>query len=413
MSFSRSRPMRSVLSFGLLLTLFLCLFVSFVSADSPSSDAASPLVIAAASDLHVQESAWDRGLANPLMPYHQQIIDALLWDVAQYSADVLLLCGDISNQGRLAQHEILVEKLRTLQEKGTAVFVLPGNHDIGEVKPPVFADLYADFGYARAYSRDPDSLSYSVRLDNYLFLMLDTDGFSSIGAPACLSNSTLAWMEQQLSIAQDNGWHVISVGHYPLLTAHTTPFIGKETALQLFQDYEMPLYLCGHLHQRSVAVSDHLTELTVDQAISAPCAYVVLTASADGTIEYHPRQIAVESWAAETNQEDPNLLQFEAYQSSLSYSRSLDTLSILLGDQIITQEEQAQMEDFFWQFLSARSQGTLFDHTSDLLAHPGYAVFMAVAGDTNYGRWIPNVFSSALPYNRGFIIENSQIRTVD
>ena len=100
------------------------------------------LKIAAASDLHVNPAFRYTNIVNPLEPYHLQIVDAFLWDAVNRGADVVLLLGDITNQGRMSQHEALIEKLRAAQKQGVTVIVLPGNHDIGEVSTDRFAELY-------------------------------------------------------------------------------------------------------------------------------------------------------------------------------------------------------------------------------------------------------------------------------
>ena len=156
------------------------------------------LKIAAASDLHVNPAFRYTNIVNPLEPYHLQIVDAFLWDAVNRGADVVLLLGDITNQGRMSQHEALIEKLRAAQKQGVTVIVLPGNHDIGEVSTDRFAELYTDFGYGQAHSRDAASLSYSVVLGNQMLLLLDTNGYAELMSNAFLKDETLLWMQQQL-----------------------------------------------------------------------------------------------------------------------------------------------------------------------------------------------------------------------
>ena len=127
----------------------LCLLLTALCAPAAARqiEEGEPFTIAVAADLHVNPANRDTGLINPLVPYNLEITDALLWDAAGSGADVLLLCGDITNQGRLVQHEALTEKLRRAEESGLTVYVLPGNHDIGDTGTDAFARLYEDFGY--------------------------------------------------------------------------------------------------------------------------------------------------------------------------------------------------------------------------------------------------------------------------
>ncbi len=94
-----------------------------------------------------------------------EITDALLSDVIRQNADVLLLTGDITNSGGARAHTALSQKLEAAKTQGLQTYVLPGNHDLTKEQTEQFAELYKDFGYADAYSRDLDSLSYSLILD--------------------------------------------------------------------------------------------------------------------------------------------------------------------------------------------------------------------------------------------------------
>lgn len=372
--------------------------------------AAAELIIAAAADLHANPVIRGTTFVNPLEPIHMQIVDAFLWDAVQQDADVLLLLGDITNQGRHAQHEALLARLKEAEEAGVRVLVLPGNHDIGEVDTEQFAALYADFGYAEAFSRDSSSLSYSVLLEDHLLLMLDTGGYGGQQLTARLSDSTLTWMQGQLERARVEGWQVIAAGHYPLCTEQACAFLGKEKALELFEAYGVGLYLCGHLHKRCVAVQGGLTELVVDQTIAYPCSYALLTADGEGGYRYQPRQIAVSQWAAHAGQNDPNLADFDAYQTQLEHERCRSIVQLLKRDRAVSPEEQQLAEDFFWQMMDARAHGTLSRCADALKGHPGCDILVEMAEGTIYHRWIPAVLADAVPFTAGFAIEDGRLR---
>ena len=395
----------------------LCLALTAFCAHAPAEQAAGketeqkPLRIAAAADLHVNPAFHYTNIVNPLEPYHLQIVDAFIWDAVRSGTDVLLLLGDITNQGRLSQHEALLQKLRAAEEQGVAVYVLPGNHDIGEVSAEQFAGLYADFGYGEAHSRDPASLSYSVLLGEQLLLLLDTGGYDGLQSSAVLTDETLAWAQRQLQEAGQRGWQVIAAGHYPLCTSHSTAFVGKEKAIELLKEYGVELYLCGHLHKRCVTVQDGLTELVVDQTISYPCCYAALTADGAGGYAYQPKHIAVSAWAEENQPDDPNLLLFDHYQRRLEQERCCSIVEKLKREQEISEEEQRLAEDFFFQMMDYRAQGTLSLYADALRAHPGFEIMIRLGEGTIYSRWIPSVLSDAVPYTTGFVLRDGVIRT--
>ena len=391
----------------------LCLALALVCAPAlVAQETQAPLRIAASADLHVNPAYRTSGVVNPLEPYHLQLVDAFLWDAQQRGADVLLLLGDITNQGKRSQHEALIDKLRRAEEEGAAVYVLPGNHDIGEVSAAEFAALYADFGYGEALSRDGESLSYSVLLGDMLLLLLDTNGYSGHRDTAFLTDGTLGWMEGQLSRARDMGWQVLCAGHYPLLTSNSTPFSGKEKAVSLLESYGAPLYLCGHLHKRCVTLGESLTELVVDQAIAYPCCYALVDAR-DGGYRYEPQPVAVSEWAGEHGEADPNLLSFDAYQTQLEQARCAYVVAKLRGEQEISEQAQRQAEDFFFKLSDYRAHGTLSRYADMLREHPGCDILIQLGAGTIYSRWIPSVLADAVPYTTGFVLREGNIMTLD
>lgn len=395
----------------------LCLMLIFACAQAAAGQTAGAqedgiLRIAVATDLHVNPKNWDYGMVNPLMPYHLQIVDAFLWDAAECGVDVLLLCGDITNQGRLDQHEALVGKLRAAEESGMAVYVLPGNHDIGEVSAAQFAQLYADFGYGEAYSRDAASLSYSVLLGRRMLLMLDTNGYVGHQNIAYLTDETLAWMSDQLSLAAENGWEVIACGHYPICTPHQTEFVGREKALRLLEENGVQLYLSGHLHKRCVTVEDDLTELVVDQTIAYPCCYALLEADGEDGYRYQPQAIDVSAWAKQTGQDDANLLAFEAYQRQMELRRCRDVVSKVKKEQEVSPQALKQAEEFFWLMSDYRAHGVLSRYADILLVHPGCQVMIDMGAGTIYSWWIPATLTGAVPYTAGFILRDHRIAEI-
>lgn len=391
----------------------LCLALALLCACAPATASPSSLTIAAAADLHVNPASQTKNPVNPLEPCHMEIVEAFLHDVVSRDADVLLLLGDITNQGRPAQHEALLSRLREAQESGLAIYVLPGNHDIGEVDTARFAELYQDFGYGSAYSRDDASLSYSVLLGDRLLLLLDTNGYAGQRDTAFLTDRTLGWMERQLALAREKGWQVIAAGHYPLCTGHSTPFTNGEQAIGLLETYGVPLYLCGHLHKRCVTAQGSLTELVVDQTIFYPCSYAMLTLDASGGIEYRPQPIDMSGWARQAGVTDPNLLDFDAYQARLERERCVTVVDRIRREQEIDDASLRQAEDFFIQLSECRAQGTVSRYADALRSHPGYDILIRLSEGTIYQRWIPSVIADAVPYTTGFALRDGQIEATD
>ena len=123
-----------------------------------------------------------RGGDGRVLEYGWEVMDAFLDDMKKEDPDLLILSGDLTLDGEKASHEELAELLEGLSEAGIEVAVIPGNHDINNpdarrytadgaekvesITADEFRDIYADFGYVAADSRDPASLSYLYKIDS-------------------------------------------------------------------------------------------------------------------------------------------------------------------------------------------------------------------------------------------------------
>ncbi len=394
----------------IILLLFLCIGHKTVWAESETRF----LTIAVASDIHLNPDNQYGVVTNPLVFYNMEIADALIYDAIHQNADILLLTGDNTDAGGNQSHQALIQKLRTAKTQGLRTYVLPGNHDLSAEGAEQFAKLYQEFGYADAYSRDSDSLSYSLIVDDYdsdtlMILMLDTDGYSRRTNGAYVSDITLEWIEEQLKQASEKKLDLLVAGHYPLLTEHVTDFTGKEALIALLREYQVPLYLCGHLHGRSVSYDKGLTELVVDQVTSYPCSYALINMEADHSLRYSPRKIDVSDWAHETKQQSPDLLNFEDYSENLFNERCEETVLLLKGEKYLFQSTTKKAIEFFKQVQKEYLLGTLSDHKKEIMKGSGYKAFMKIADGTTYGRWIPKHIESATPYTAGFYLKDHRI----
>ena len=176
-----------------------------------------------------------RGGDGRVLEYGWEVMDAFLDDMKKEDPDLLILSGDLTLDGEKASHEELAELLEGLSEAGIEVAVIPGNHDINNldarrytadgaekvesITADEFRDIYADFGYVAADSRDPASLSYLYKIDSANWvLMLDSCQYepkNEVGG--MIRRETYEWMEPILEEAEREGARVISVSHHNLL----------------------------------------------------------------------------------------------------------------------------------------------------------------------------------------------------
>lgn len=359
-----------------------------------------PLKLVFASDMHLLgASLHDEGKAfqekirrddGKVIPFGREIVEAFLAEAASLNADAVVLHGDLTFEGERESHEELAGILRQAQEKGLQILVVPGNHDInnlvassyfGEKTMPAdsvtaeeFLEIYHEFGYDQALSRDEASLSYTYAVDEHTWLlMLDTNDYEPAGkVGGKIEQETLQWMAEQLELADEEGVQVIPVGHHNLLQeSRLYPFDctieGNEEIIQLFEQHKLPLYISGHLHAARVkkhrtapGVSEEeygIREIVTSSLSMSPCQYLLLTWDEDAEAawkgETEPvwefRQTDVGAWAMGRT-EDSRLLNFQEFSQNWYYE--------MIGGQIrdklavsLTEKNEQEMGWFYADLL--------------------------------------------------------------
>ncbi len=379
------------------------------------------LRIAVSSDLHFNPD--DR--PDPENPretaYSLELADALIRDVRRQEADILLLTGDLCNGGKTHRHEALTKKLKTLQNSGIDIFVLPGNHDLAPITQTEFRKLYAAFGYMDAFSRDEASLSYCVLRDKLMLLMMDTAGYSaaSTDLPEAavpdsnqpyLSEKTLNWVEDMLREAKERELTVLAAGHYNLLSPYRddgdySGFYMKsgDKLAALLEEAGVPLYLSGHIHMRGVYQENGLTELVTEFLLGYPTSYSVLDLT-ENAIIYTPRRIDVDAWARESGQTDPILLNFAQWQQDTLRQYSHDNVEYMSGKNPLSTKEKKQAEEFFYRVMDSYWRGSLSDERKDLETLEGCEPFFRCAEGYSYGWWLKDLMENASPMLKGFVM---------
>lgn len=377
-----------------------------------AADKTPSSVIAIASDLHYDPQYAYFGDFNPFIDYNPEIVAALLHDALEQGVDALIICGDITNAARPYQHESLSALFAEAAQKGLKIFVLNGNHDIGQTTTDEFAELYYEFGRSTAFSRDENSLSYSVILPDQFILFLDTGGYGDDDPGGVIHAPVISWAETQLEYAQSIGLPVLAVGHHPLLTRQGSEFDGGNEMLGLFAKYGVNMYICGHTHGRNVARLGELTELVVEQACSYPCSYALLYRYGDDKLMFTPRTIDVSCWAESEGIEDSRFTGFAAFSESTFMNTCFRMTENLIGSKDIPDSEIAPAAQFFYDFRVNTANGTLYWHTSEMFEHEGFNSFLRIAQDSVYYRWIVSALQSASPYTAGFYVNGGDIFAV-
>lgn len=190
--------------------------------------------------------------------------------------EIVLISGDLTNNGEVTSHEEMRELLRDLKKRGKRVYVTTATHDYrGEgvsygfdkdnhkVDVPAFKrdDLrgfYREFGMNEAVSVHEPTMCYAVDLTpEYRLLALNDDkGYDHAG----FTEECFDWIIQQVQEAKRNGQFILAMTHHPVLSPSPLYRLiaagdllesGEERAKQ-FADLGVPCMFTGHSHIHNI-----------------------------------------------------------------------------------------------------------------------------------------------------------------
>ncbi len=201
-----------------LLSIFLAVMMLLVSVQAAfivGAESASTIKVATISDIRYQAGAADKdGL---MLSKSAALLDAAIEKVKASNADVLLVTGDLTNNGSKTSHQYVAGKLAEVKAEGIPVYVIPGEHDVREggtttaVSKAVFKDLYKDFGYSEA-QQDPNSASYVADLGSG-FKVVMSDSVAADG-----QGQMPQWVVDKAKAEIANGNTVFAASHHPAVT---------------------------------------------------------------------------------------------------------------------------------------------------------------------------------------------------
>ncbi len=392
---------------------------SVVAAQPASIGHGKDVTLAVATDIHyLSGRLTDHGKAfdayvyagdGKQLNYSEELVDAFTQQMAEERPDVLILSGDLTNNGELESHEDLAKKLQKVEQAGTRVYVIPGNHDLlnpwarsfkGEdqykaasVTEGQFTEIYGAYGYDEALSRDSSSLSYLVKpSDDLWLLMLDTSKYKNntkLGYPETgggLKAGTLKWIQDCGQEAEQAGARIIPVMHHNL-TDHSN--VVKEgftldnaaEAQEVFARYEMTPSLSGHIHIQHIASVENggrkLTDIVTGAQSVSPNRYGLLTYDASAhELHYEARSTDVEGWAQRNGSTDKNLLSFRDYSRDFFAGFGYDmAFKRLIADDTYTSEEVEAMAQTMADVNVSYFAGTQRQDREAIMASEGYQLW--------------------------------------
>lgn len=223
---------------AILLTISIVFSLCAVSASAAEEDGPD-ISYAVASDLHFnfpdEKLEWFSedpiyGYANRRAAMENEsglIIDEFLNQCAEDdNIQFVLISGDLADNGKgdYTEHVAVAEKLKEFESKsGKSVYVIPGNHDVcnpsedDDTDLARFMEIYADFGYDKALTRDLPYASYTADLgEKYRLIALDSNDPSKSTEDG-MTEEKVQWVIEQAEQSYKDGKYPILMMHHNLL----------------------------------------------------------------------------------------------------------------------------------------------------------------------------------------------------
>jgi 3',5'-cyclic AMP phosphodiesterase CpdA len=204
----------------------------------------------------------------------------------------------------------VAEILKQLSNQGIKVFVVPGNHDIlnpdakaysGTGSEPTenitaadFAEIYSEFGYENAFSRDCNSLSYITQPFNNLWILgIDANKYyeNTPAGPARsgkIKPETMEWMLKWLAEAKKNNITVLALMHHGMMevcTGQETFYKGyviddREACADALTDAGLRAIFTGHFHSNDITMrkkgENTLFDIKTGSLLTPPSPYRII-----------------------------------------------------------------------------------------------------------------------------------------
>ena len=288
--------MKKIISVLLALTMIFSLGILGVSAEE-----ANELKVTVANDLHYSHdykststnTIYTTDYANKVSTGQLRLENELIIDefLTRVQGDVLLIPGDITDNGTEAEHAYMAAKLEAFEAAtGKKVFLIPGNHDYmqhrgGKMNAEKMKENYFALCYGEAITVDTETASYVADLDGG-YRLLAIDATTKPGGNQNLDERLYSWIEAQLKAAKAEGKKVIAISHYNLLEhlimmdkIHAGSVLTSSLELpELFAQYNVKYTFTGHTHEHDITSYKGSNGNTIYDVVTTtinayPCSY--------------------------------------------------------------------------------------------------------------------------------------------
>ncbi len=272
--------------------------------------------IAMVADLHhFSRTLSDSGKAYQLRSGSDQkcleetgsIISSAFDTIGDSDCDVVLIAGDLSNDGEKVSHEEVREKIAKLSEK-KPVYVVYATHDwccdgnakrfsgdeyyndVETMTPADLREFYMDYGVNQSYSEfitHLGSSSYALKLNDkirFIGVNDDQDGKGHAG----YADDHFTWILNQVKDAKANGETVIVMEHHLVLT-NISPLINNgqiigdhDERAEALAEAGVDFVIVGHSHMQRTTMykaknGNVMTQINLGSLCGHPAPITTLT----------------------------------------------------------------------------------------------------------------------------------------
>ncbi|SEA71402.1 Predicted phosphohydrolase, MPP superfamily [Desulfuromusa kysingii] len=377
-----------------------------------------PYTLMVSSDFHYQRNIGDNHtMVMGQMLYNHEIVDAFFSTVAEKAPDALLLCGDNTHAGYEEDHADLIESLTVLKQQGTDVVMAFGSHDLVNSTKDEIKAQYADLIFADAVSVDATTLSYIYPVSAELWILV-LDPFIEIDH-LHLSSETLEWMISSLEHARENHIQVIAMSHYgvtPSQINNNEPYSeiiekyavidNNDRLLELFEIYNISLYLSGHRHKQLLKKQQMPTgtiyELISNTLMNYPNIYGEIDIITEKDLSYHASYLDVSGYAKAHHLNNPDLLSFSTFSRKSFLDQANKSIAGTTENLNLSGDDRAEMEDFAVRVLFSFAVNEFHEQQSKFKREPAFRLWKNQYLAYGYGFYLEHLLTTAAYDNNNF-----------
>ncbi len=268
----------------------------------------SPLTITVLTDTHYYSKengtcgkAYETANAKSqkLLAESAEVLSAAFDQIAENNQnDIVLISGDVTNNGEMNAHAEFIEMLRSLKNRGKKVYVITATHDFkgncaadlydgdNKLQTPAASremlfDMYREFGPDEAIAVHRDSMSYIVQLcDGYRLFSLNDD--RNLSGKSGFSDECFEWIAERAKEAREDNQFIIAMTHHPLIAPSPIyEIIGKgdmlgdyDKRIEQLADLGIQFIFTGHTHiHNTSAFQSNRGNVLYDICTSSPIGY--------------------------------------------------------------------------------------------------------------------------------------------